>query len=153
MNRKYYGKYLENVKRPNGDTFVRKTDNTPIEFDNLIYDIHKSNFFGAMPNDWIYEIIKEAFEYMEGIDIDEDTDVSDMNIESDIYDIDLYEWMKNNGYAQDYCDEYQDEFHVDGQVKQLVRGGQWLAKKKIYEEVLEFIREEETENERRYEGE
>lgn len=125
----------------NYNTFFYKTNNgniclkdeRPEELYDLVYDIHQE--FNAMPNNWFYGIIAEAFYFFEedGLDID------DINIETDCYRSDLYKWF-GEPFATACIEDYQEEFGIHSHdVWTIISNGQWLAMDKIYRLVSDFI--------------
>jgi len=132
ITRRQYGQYLHMQTRANGTSYISKTDDCPKELEALIYDIHKH--FDAMPNDWIYRVIGQAFDDMD----QDDYTTEDCSIEADCYNSDLYKWF-GEPYALECIDEYASEFADNKDIYTLIAGGQWLALERIYSMVGEFI--------------
>lgn len=131
-----FTQYFETATRPNGNTFTRNTDNCPEHIKEFIHFVH--DHFDAMPNDWIYETIYNAFEYLEHNTID------DVNIEPSVYNSTLIEWL-HNPFAINCIDEYRQEIgfnEKDDFITQISRG-QWLAMDIIYRLVSDFIDDQE----------
>src|SRR6185312_1328308 len=99
-----YKDYFEFKARTCGHKFICLKDEAPEELQQLMYDIH-TDLFDALPHDWVYQVIYDAFE---DLSLDK---IEDINIESDIWDSDLLEWLKMPG-ALTYCQRYCDEFGV-----------------------------------------
>lgn len=134
--RREYGEYFFRQYRVNGEGFYSLKENAPQELIDLVYDIHR--IFESGPNDWIYENISDAFDGLADCSLDEVT------IQTDCYHSALYKWF-GESYANDLCQEYVDEFGYPskiGVMYALIDAGQWLAMKKIYGKVDEFINEE-----------
>lgn len=134
MTRREYRKYFETTFRADGIECMCKTDDHPEDLDNLIYSIHEE--LDAMPNDWIYRIILEAFEAME----EEDYTWEDCTIESDVYNSDLYKWF-GEPYAPGFIEQYVTELSDTKDIWTMISGGQWLAMERIYQMVSDFINE------------
>lgn len=135
-----YTKYFERVRRSNGIKFVKLTNDAPENLRDLINTIHKEHFCNCMPNDWIYRIVKEAFD-----DLASDS-LEDINIEADIYNHYLAHWFYNNcnQYAHEYCNEWLEEFGNGCKLDmiEIIRNGQEMAKERIYCEVNDFIQQQ-----------
>jgi hypothetical protein len=94
-----YLDFFERKKREStGKYFYCMKENRPEELHDLVYEIH--NNYDLLPNDWIYEVICEAFEAV--------TDGTEY-LDADVYTNDLLEWSKN-GYAQSEIAEAIEEF-------------------------------------------
>ncbi len=133
---KTYSQYFETRKRDNGKSFICCTDNAPEELRDLIRDVHLKQFEGALPNDWIYGVILEAFEALEQ-DARED-----INIEADPYHHDLKTWLCEP-FADEFCDRAMDEgLCISGDIINAVACGQILAKEAIYDAVNAFLNPE-----------
>lgn len=139
--RKQYAQYFKTAKRTDGTVFVNKTHDAPEDLIELIRSIHKDYFFDSIPNDWIYDQIYEAFCELSEYDIE------DLALDPDIYNSQLYKWF-GNSYADQYCAEYAEEigFNQPKNIWDQIRGGQWLAKDRIYRAVSDFINQEPMEN-------
>jgi hypothetical protein len=126
-----YSTYFETRTR-DGKTFIACKDETPQEVKDLIRDIHFKCFNGCLPNNWIYQIIMEAFEELE------DNDLDDITIESDPYYSQLNEWL-TNPFAHEYCNQVIDEIPDMKDIYQIIGFGQYLAKRAIYDAVNDFM--------------
>jgi hypothetical protein len=140
QDKKPYSQYFEKAFRHVGEkedpkSFIRLKDDAPSSLKSFIRDIHFRQFEGALPNDWIYATILEAFEMIQ----DEDNSLEDINIEADPYYYDLWQWL-GEPFAHGICNEYLEEYAPKTQrIYELIAGGQWLAMDKIYREVAEFL--------------
>jgi len=132
--KRQYGKYLQLAYRADGTGYTCKTDDCPQDLERLIYAIHDE--FDAMPNDWIYNTIANAFEAME----EEDCTWEDCSIEADVYNSDLYTWF-GEPYAATFIEEYVNEFSETKDIYTMIAGGQWRAMERICMSVIEFINE------------
>lgn len=134
-----YTKYFTNKVRDNGKEFYCLKDGAPIEIQELIRAIHFDIFEGAMPNDWVYATIMEAFE---DITDNDSYDINDL-ITTDIYNSDLFQWLQDCPYSQCFCDEALQEGWLQGKgLTDIIQGGQYIAKERIYRMVAEFLEEQ-----------
>ncbi len=134
---KNYSEYFETRKR-NDKNFVCCKDEVPQELKDLIRDIHMNHFSGALPNDWIYRVIMEAFEELETEKLD------DISIEADCYYGQLYEWF-GNPYAHEYCNEAIECDSPAKDIYAIISLAQYLSKRNIYESVNQFMEGKENE--------
>lgn len=136
--RREYSRYFGRNTRTNGDDFTFLTEENPKELQDLIQEIHKNEFEDCLPNDWIYETVRRAFDELS----DEGYDIDDLNIESDPYYHSLLEWL-NNPYSAGFCNEAACDGLTDGKDIYVTIGwGQMLAMERIYRAVNDFIQEE-----------
>ncbi len=87
MTRKYY--FFETRKRDTGEEFTTLLDDAPDWLKAAVRDAHN----GALPNDWVFEECKAAFDA--GTDPDELDDYVDGRVE--VYTRPLFQW------AADMC--------------------------------------------------
>lgn len=134
---KSYNEYFTVKKRFNRDKLiVVKRDDSPKDLEDLIYEIH--NIFDVMPDDWIYETIRDAFRAFE-VDYDKDIDLEEIlsEMEPDIYNDDLTEWARSS-YAINAIDEAVEEYGSKDFINSM-QVGQLRVKDQIYREVHNFI--------------
>ena len=133
-----YNKMFETKERHSTrEKFVCRKDVAPQELEELIYEIHKS-LSNSLPDDWIYEVIHEAFYAIEGY-YSEDTglDVILSDLQVDVYNNELIEWSKHV-YAQVAIEEMNEE--VGGRdFITMIQNGQYHVKDYIYNAVYNFI--------------
>jgi hypothetical protein len=149
-----YTQYFERKTRvSNGEEFycLRDYELNTVEgairkaISELLCDIHHGDFFGCFPNDWIYEMVYEAFG-----DLAND-DIEDCSFEADCRYNDLIEWL-HNPYAKEYCQEMIDEGITADRagIFDIISAGQYEAKRRIYEHVnkwLEIVNDDNGESE------
>jgi hypothetical protein len=133
-----YTKYFETKIRADGKRFVCLTDDAPEELRDLICSIHCNEFEGALPNDWIYEIICHAFDALGEDSLD------NISIEPDCYYSELKRWFLEP-FAEDYCDRALKEGLVDSSctIMDHIMSAQRVAKEAIYGRVDGFLRDHE----------
>jgi hypothetical protein len=135
-----YSKFFTTKRRTsNNELFVCCTDEAPEQLKDLIHEIHRG-LDCYFPNDWIYEVIAEAFSGLE------DDDIENVCIEADIYNADLLEWAQD-GWAQGMIDEATKELGRPNDFIGEVSQGQWYTKDRIYHSVNEFMEKQENEDE------
>lgn len=133
---KDYGQYFEVKTRNEGGDYIAMKDSTPNEvkeeLKSFIFEVHQE-FGGCLPNDWLYLIISEAFEMLEEENIDE------VAIEADPYYKDLYTWF-GEPYAHELCQKVIEEGISEiNDVYNIIATAQYLAKRKIYGLVWDFM--------------
>ena len=134
--RKEYARFFVTKTRADGKRFITLMDNEPQDLCDVIYSIHKAIGCG-FPNDWIYSVIRDAFE-----DLFQD-DLDDIQLDADIYNVDLCEWLKET-YANDACHECMiQEMCTKNDIMSIISCAQICVKQQIYEAVNDFINEEE----------
>lgn len=134
---KTYSQYFETRPRDNGKSFVCCRDGAPRELRDMIYEIHLNQFEGALPNDWIYKTIAEAFEALE------QDPRENINIEADPYRYDLKTWLMEP-FADSFCEcAMKEGLCVSGDMINGISCGQFLAKEAIYDAVDQFLNREE----------
>ena len=127
--------FTTKTRTSNKEKFIALVEDSPADLQDLVRDIHMNYFNGCLTNDWIFEIIYEAFEELEVDELD------DITIETDA-ESKCAKWFYNNYFASDCCDEYIEEFgHEFIDTSTLISDGQWLAKNRIYDAVNDFINE------------
>jgi hypothetical protein len=133
--RKDYHEYFIQKTRTDGKPFFCLVDGAPEDLSELIRSIHRDEFGDCMPNDWIYEIIYNAFEDLSGQDLE------DINIEPDCYNKDLIEWFMNP-YGDWICNDARQEYGCENLgILEQISCGQEYAKRMIYNTVNNFINE------------
>lgn len=139
MKRKDYGKYFVRVEHSSYKRDITKLcDDAPEELKDFVREIHLKTFDGAWPNDWIYEQLGLAFDELSENELDQ------LNIEPDIYYSDLYAWL-GNSFAPEFVGQWLE---MDNQntgsanIFDFISGGNWMAKRVIYDLVNDFINEE-----------
>ncbi len=131
-----YTQYFDYKKRDNGTSFYCLNDNAPDRLRDFIREVHQGDEFDCLPNDWIYEVIHNAFEEII------DTDLVQFSVEADCYRSELKKWA-----LEPFSDYFIDHalYNYGGIVKEyseLLGFAQADAKETIYNRVLEFLREQ-----------
>lgn len=144
--------YFTTMKRGEDTIWVRK-DDAPEWINDFCMEAHGTDMF---PDDWRYEIIVEALDFL--IDNDIDPDDSDMAHafadDVDVYTSDLFEWAGSHLNRQGYVDQAMEEglVEADTPLDRRLMVGQYMERLEIFNNVVEAAREyveedEEDENE------
>lgn len=132
---KDYTQYFDWKKRITEKAYVTLRDDAPKELQQLIYHIH-DDIFQSLPNDWIYEVIYEAFDALSRDKLE------DIIIGSDYYNSSLYEWL-GYSFAAGFCDDIIECSDKLETIYSIISRGQHHAKAFIYDAVDHFINNEE----------
>jgi len=145
-----YSKYFEIKERfTTKEKFVCCKDNTPKLIKDLVFKIHHLDCLDSLPNDWIYLQIFEALRFFEenAEDRAEDWSALIFDIEADVATYDLIEWSKNP-YARIWLDEAITDIDLCIETfTGLLDQAQVKCKRYIYREVIDFLEEQEREEE------
>lgn len=133
-----YNDYFITKTRQDEKRFICLKDNPPAELYNLVSEIHEHFFFNALPNDWIYATIFEAFEAIE-------LDGENYNVNADVYTYDLNKWTQNS-FSHEYLNEALEK-HRYKDFYDLIMDAQVIAKNRIYSAVELFLEEHKEEKE------
>jgi hypothetical protein len=106
---------------------------------NLVCEAHDKG--SVLPDDFIYEYVVDALDYLS----DADNDPDDYDPESDIYNGDLLKWLASSLARADYVDVVRRESGDDYDLMQLIGLGQAQEKRDVYEAVLTWLQEHEDE--------
>lgn len=120
--------------RPSLDRFICLKDDKPKVLYDFVYTVHDE--FGALPNDWIYKIMSEAFDAA-----CECADLGGWEVYADDCHSDRYKWLDER-YADDFIAQAVDEGLVscgERDIWEIVAAGQYMAKRRIYDLVEEFL--------------
>lgn len=133
---KNYSQYFKTKKIKDDTAYVIKTDDCPVEIENLCFDIHKQ--FDSLPNNWIYDQIYSAFMDLE--DLDDDSRESLIGeLEADPYYNQLYLWF-GEPFADTCIDEAREVGIIENQnIYDQIAIGQIFAKRQIYNAVKDFL--------------
>jgi len=129
-----YYKYFEYKERDNGDRFVCLKDDRPEELRDLVYKAHDK----MMPDDYKYQYIHDAIEMI--ADADDDR-LEEPEIEPDVYDSDLFDWLSSNLTRQYYVDEAVNDIGHGKSITDDIMYGQVEEKREVYFSVLESLRD------------
>ena len=131
-----YSQFFITDKRPDGGQFYKLNKEAPEDLQKLLFNIHKKEFNGSLPNDWVYQTTLEAFEALE------ENNLHDLDLDADIYNTDLAKWLQEP-FAEEFCQEALDEGYCTDKttIFEHIACGQRLAKFKIYASVDYFLNE------------
>ena len=129
---------FETRERPDGESFVRLTDDAPQWMRDAVQGAH----WPAAPCDWIYEACRHAIDYIAECGPDDDcTDGDSAHDWADGY-VDVYyhklaTWLAEAPGAWDYCDEWIQEqgqcAAPDAGLSAALMGGQYLMLRSIFD--------------------
>lgn len=131
-----FSEYFVKSTRINGNEFVKLKDDAPVELSDFIRTVHLVGF-NSLPNDWIYEKIKDAFDMYDEYSSVEDFIYSEAGL--DDYNFALYEWA-GNGFAHEVINEVMEDYHYPD-FYTLIRDGQLRALTYIKTVVADFVGE------------
>ena len=123
-------------------SFWHTSDEAPEWVKNLCHTAHKVD--DVMPNDYVYEYIVDALDLigeMEGADRLSEFEESIFEIEGDIYNADLLQWVASNLSFSSYVDEAMNEYGAKEHFNALQIGNA-LHKQAIARSVLDSINEQ-----------
>jgi hypothetical protein len=130
-------------ERSNGNKFVKFEcgDDKPAEerCRALALDAHSD----MLPDDWRYGFICEALSA-----ICDASNLDEIELEADIYNHELTEWVGSHGHRPSYCDDAVSEGLCDGSdMINTLQCGQYMEKREVLGAVLAYLRNEAEEEE------
>lgn len=88
---------------------------------DVVQDAHN----GMLPDDWRYDAIAAAVEFIADRDDWEDASYEFANDQVDVYDSDVIAWFASHSMRRDYCEEAADEYGShDGPIVEAMQRGQ-----------------------------
>lgn len=142
-----YGAF-EKVKRKEPAeqrSIVTLKDGSPEWIKDAVYAAHDG---GILPDDWTYEIAREAFRFLSECDDIEDRR-SEFADNVDVYSSALSAWLENYPRARSCCREATEELGApsDGDVDKLLQLGQYVARGYIFDAVSQACEDQSEESE------
>jgi hypothetical protein len=122
--------------RNDGTEFVKTIDGRPEELTQLIHAAHNN----MMPDDWKYKFVEASLDLIAETEDEEDLDSP--NIEPDVYNSTLLQWLSSNLTRAEYFDEAVEEYgwNKEGFYWNLM-AAQVREKEEVYFSVLSSLRE------------
>ncbi len=122
--------YFVSKTRDDGTSYIATKD-APEWVGDLCYEAHG----GMLPNDWRYDAIDSALDYIAAGD-DDVVEFADAQV--DVCTSDLLAWIGSHGHRMGYCDEAQEQGGVDAEanISQRIMVGQYLEASEVYGLVL-----------------
>lgn len=124
--------------RGNGEAFYCAKDDAPDYISDLCYDVHG----GMMPDDYKYQFLAEALEYIDNnIDpLDDNLDCIDPYdaCEPDCMNHDLLRWVSSNLTRMHYCDEVLQDRQLD-QLSDVLMAAQQTERMEVMQTVIDWI--------------
>ena len=129
---------METKTREDGTEYTTRKDDAPFWLGELCHDAHGNMF----PDDWRYETIREALEFIAGADADLDDLSAEFADGVDVYTTDLYAWLSSSFHRQGYCDDAQADGLVgpDADMAQRITLGQYVERLEVFGLVLDSLR-------------
>ncbi|GAA6622835.1 hypothetical protein [Scytonema sp. NUACC26] len=127
----------ENREYHSNTFWVTKQDTRPEELQDLIREAHGDMF----PDDWKYDFIFDALNTIVDSETDDLEDLG-YEIEGDIYNRDLLNWLASNLTRSDYVNEFVESYGVKSSnfdLMGIVRHGQVEEKREVYNSVLQSL--------------
>lgn len=93
--------YMTTGTRDNGETFYKMTDDRPEWFSDMVRKAHGE----MMPDDYIYRWVSYALDAFQNYDDPED---ALCEIQPDVYNYDLLQWVSSNLWRMAYVDDAMD---------------------------------------------
>jgi len=137
--------------RPDGDRFINLTDGSPEWMVDLCRAAHDTPYGLMLPDDYRYDVIREAAEYITDDDDEDGHDFADGGV--DVYTVDLLAWVGSHGFRRHYVKDACNEYGVDPDRGEDGRWsvGQYAERVEVYGAVLAALNEQ-VENEDEDEG-
>jgi hypothetical protein len=131
------GAYFETATRDDGTEFVRTKDGTPQWVTNLVHEAHGE----FLPDDWRYEVIRDALDWIEEADDPEDGSGEFADQTVDVYNSARLAWLASNLNRASYCDEAAAEFGGEERVSifDQIGQGQYMEASEVYSLVLRAL--------------
>jgi hypothetical protein len=132
--------WFETAIRSDGETFTRTKDGTPDWVTDLVRDAHGDLF----PDDWRYEVISDACEFIADSDDPEDGSGEFADQAVNVYTHDRFAWLSSNLQRQGYVDEACDEFGASAElgIVERIGWGQYAEASEVFGSVLGSIETE-----------
>lgn len=124
--------------RDDGTTFYCVKDDEPEYISDLCYDVHG----GMLPDDYIYQFLVEALEYIDDNIDDLTDDLDDIDVydacDPDYMNSDLLRWVSSNLLRMNYCDEVLKEYQLD-QLAHVLMQAQQNERVEVLQDTINWI--------------
>ncbi len=132
LAKKYLG-FFETANREGGTSYIRCKEDAPEELQELIREAHGD----LLPDDYRYEFIPIILEKIS--DWDDDIDELVNELEPDIYNYDLIQWLGSHPDRVGYVNEAVSEFGHADDIMGDIRNGQLLEIQEVFYSVVESL--------------
>lgn len=125
--------------------YVRLKDDAPSWIADAVKEAHGASGTLYLPNDWIYETVREAFGFIHDNGLDELVLRLEFGEEADIHSADLQRWLSEYPGARAAIDEAVSELgnpEPAGDIDKLLQYGQYIARGQILLAVLEAVEDQ-----------
>lgn len=102
---------------------------------DLAWRAHGEGDGQMLPDDWRYELIRQALDYLA-----EGNDPDDFNPEPPVYNSELLRWLGSHGWRPGYCDQYDEEFGAtEGSMMDRIGRGWCMEATEVYILVCNYL--------------
>lgn len=117
------------------DVYVRVKDGSPDWIKDLVYKAHGD----FLPDDWRYDCIRAAVEYIRDTDEPDPGEFADGHV--DVYNGALHAWLGSNLQRAGYVDEAIAEFGVSDEpdINNMIAMGQYVEAQEVFASVLSSL--------------
>ena len=133
--------FFTTATRNDGVEFVKLAEDAPEWVSDMVFACHD----GGLPNDWTYEVVRNAVEWLsEGNDPSDSGDFCDDQV--DVYTSNLLAWLAGGPRRCDSCDLASDDYGApepDTMVNRIMRG-QFYEASEIFSQVVYELNEQAT---------
>lgn len=129
-------------KRESGEEYIKLKDGAPQWMTDVCMAAHDSG--SVLPDDHRYEFISDAIDKLAEVEHDGDAEDAADQLEADIYNNDLLKWVSSRLSRMSYCDDAIQ----DGAVTTLegaLSEGQLSERREVFSQVLDALKERQSE--------
>lgn len=133
------GTYFVTATRPNGESFTTTSNDAPEWVCELVMHAHGD----LLPDDWRYDTIREALDYIEehGPDADLDDLATAFADDVDTRNADLLAWAGSHLSRMEYCDEVLAEGSEYTSLADVLIAAQYKERREVFDLVVEALQE------------
>ena len=130
--------WFELATRDDDSSYVRTKDGAPEWVTEIVYDAHGD----LLPDDWRYEVIRDAFEFIAEADDPDDGEGEFADSAVDVYTGARFAWLSSHLSRQGYVDEAADEFgsrEAGHSIADEIGLGQYMEAREVYGLVMQGL--------------
>lgn len=125
---------MERRTRDDGSSYVALKEDAPEWVRKIAYEAHND----ILPDDWRYETIREAFEWIaDDGDMDDRHGFADSGC--DVYNADLLAWVGSHGSRAGYVDQAREEFGEPRDFYHGLQMGQYAEREEVFGLVVDGL--------------
>jgi hypothetical protein len=134
-----YKRSFECKKRTTGEQFLCFSDHITPE--HALYKLVKQAHNDMLPDDYKFQFIYDSLVMLSNVssDLDADFDLYSIQIETDICNSDLLNWLKGNLNRIDYCNQILEEQDRATDFMQIVQQAQHREREEVLFSVYESL--------------